>query len=152
VTPKQQLDSFIDRYTPELARTFRDVLRTARKIFPGATELVYDNYGALAIGFAAGERAGGAPFSIVAYPRWVSFFFLQNGAQLDDPAKRLQGSGKIVRHIVLNDGSKTLLEPEIQDLIQRALANAAPPLPQNGRAKIIIKSISAKQRPRRPNR
>ena len=149
--PKQQLDECIDKFTPEIARTFRDVLKSMRKILPGATEMVYDNFGALGLGFAASER-GGTAMSIVAYPRWVSLFFLQGGAHLDDPAHRLRCSGKHIRHVVLTEGANTLLEPDIQALIGQAIANADPPLPQKGRGKIIIKLISVKQRPRRPSR
>ncbi len=151
MTAKQQLDEFIDKFTPEIAKIFRDALREMRKLLPGSTEIIYDNYGALALGFTPGER-GAAVFSIVAYPRWVSLFFLQDGAHLADPAKRLQGSGKVVRHVVLKEGVKTLLEPEIQDLLQRALALADPPLPQKGRGQLIIRSVSVKQLPRRPAR
>jgi hypothetical protein len=151
VTPKEQLDECIDKYTPEIARVFRDVLKAMRRLLPGATEMVYDNYGALGIGFAASQR-GGIALSIVAYPRWVSLFFLQGGAHLDDPSHRLRGSGRHIRHVVLTSGSQTLQEPDIQALIQQAIAKADPPLPQKGRGKIIIKLISVKQRPRRPSR
>lgn len=67
---------------------------------PGAVELVYDNYNALATGFAATERASDAVVSLALYPRRVSLFFLQ-GARLTDPQKVLHGGGKIVRHVVL---------------------------------------------------
>jgi hypothetical protein len=39
--------------------------------------------------------------------------------------------------------------PEVGDLIDAAVSNAAP-LPPAGDGPLIIKSISAKQRPRRP--
>lgn len=148
MTPKQSLEAFIARYDPAVAAIARNALAAIRKLLPGAFELVYDNYNALAIGFAAGDRSSGVAVSIVLYPRWVSLFFF-DGAVLADPARRLKGSGARIRHIVLENGAATLAEPAVQDLIQQAIAAADPPLPQSGKGKIIIKSISAKQRPRR---
>ena len=47
-----QLDSFLAKFTPEMAKSAKGVLAAMRKRCPGAIELVYDNYNALAIGFA----------------------------------------------------------------------------------------------------
>ena len=46
-----------------------------RAAAPGAIELVYDNYNALGIGFAATEKASDVIFSIALYPRWINLFF-----------------------------------------------------------------------------
>jgi hypothetical protein len=126
----------------------RGALARLRKRMPTATRLVYDNYNALAIGFGPSERASEAILSIALYPRWVSLFLLQ-GARLSDPQKRLRGSGRRVRHIVL-DGAHTLDEPAVAALIDRALATAARPLATTGRGGVVIRSVSARQRPRRP--
>src|SRR6185369_16501632 len=99
-SPQGQLESFLDKFTPEVATLARDCLTKMRARLPGAMQLVYDNYNALAIGFGPSERASEAIFSIVLYPRWVTLFFLQ-GAGLADPKRVLKGSGKVVRHIVL---------------------------------------------------
>src|SRR5260221_14120972 len=101
-SPAQQLRAFIARYEPEIGAAARSALATMRKRLPGAIQLVYDNYNALAIGFGPTERASEAIFSIALYPRWVSLFFLQ-GARLADPQKLLKGRGTKVRHIVLED-------------------------------------------------
>ena len=47
--PEQQLEFFIDRYTPEIAALARRLLARMRARLPGAVEFVYDNYSALAI-------------------------------------------------------------------------------------------------------
>ena len=52
---KGQLDAFIDKYTPEVAALTRALLARMKARMPGAAILVYDNYNALAIGFAARE-------------------------------------------------------------------------------------------------
>jgi hypothetical protein len=140
-----QLAAFLDKFTLEVAGMARAVLAKMRKRLPGATEMVYDNYNALAIGFGPTDRASEAVFSIVLYPRWVTFFFLQ-GATLSDPAKILKGSGKVVRHFVLKDPSD-LDKPEIQALIAQELKRS--PIDPAAKRRLIIKSIAEKQRPRR---
>lgn len=151
MTPKQTLDVFLDKYDPAIAKIGRAVLRAMRGLVPGAVELVYDNYNALGVGYAPTERPNGIFLSVVLYPRWVSLFFFE-GVSLRDPGKRLKGSGTRIRHIVLEAGAATLAEPEVLDLIQQAVAKADPPLARSGRGKLVIQSVSAKQKPRRANR
>jgi hypothetical protein len=147
VTPKRELETFIDAYTPEIARKARAILAKMRKRLPGAVELVYDNYNALAIGFAAGEKMSQTVLSIVLYPRWVSMFFFV-GSQLKDPDKLLKGSGSLVRHVVL-ETPEMLDDPRVEALLAQVLRLSAP-IDKKADNRIIIKSISAKQRPRRP--
>jgi hypothetical protein len=147
--PAVQLDAFLDKFTPEIAAQARAALRKMRARLPGAQELVYDNYNALAIGFAPGDLASEAIFSIALYPRWVSLFFLQNGTCLRDPDCLLEGSGNQARHIKLR--SPALLDdPAVEDLIAQALELASAPIDPAQPRRLIIKSVSAKQRPRRP--
>jgi hypothetical protein len=145
---ERDLQAFIDRFTPEIATLARACLQTMRTRLPSAVQLVYDNYNALAIGFGPSGRASDAIFSIVLYPRWVTLFFLQ-GAGLPDPSKLLKGSGKVVRHIVLA-AAADLDQPAIQALMTIALNRARAPLDPAALGDLEIRSISAKQRPRRP--
>src|SRR5262245_59855778 len=101
-------------------------LTRMRARLPGAIELVYDDYNALAIRFGQTERNSDAIFSIALFPRWVNPFFLQ-GANLPNPQGILKGSGKQARHIVLKDAT-TLDEPAVQSLIAEALRRAARPM------------------------
>jgi len=146
--PEAQLTGFLAKYTPEIAALAGRALTRMRERLPGAIELVYDNYNALAIGFGPSERASEAIFSIALFPRWVSLFFLQ-AKGLPDPDRLLRGSGHTARHIVLKSVD-TLDDPGVQALMTRALAAAVVPLDPSAPRRLIIKSISAKQRPRRP--
>jgi hypothetical protein len=148
-SPESQLDTFLDRYSPPVAALARDCLAKMRARLPGAVQLVYDNYNALVIGFGPSERASEAIFSIVLYPRWVTLFFLQ-GAGLPDPRHLLKGSGKVVRHIVLASAADLELPP-IQDLMAKALQRAEAGIDPGATGRLVIRSISAKQRPRRPS-
>jgi hypothetical protein len=75
--------------------------------------------------------------------------FLLKGAGLPDPHKRLSGSGSVVRHVVLTEIA-VLDDPQIRELMQQALARSGASLQAGKRGPIVIKSISARQRPRRP--
>jgi len=150
--PERQLDFFLDKYAPEVAGFARGALAKMRKLVPGAIEMVYDNYNWLVVGFGPSERPSEAIFSIVMPPGRVTLCFLQ-GAGLPDPAKRLMGSGNVVRNIRLYDAGKpdgkVLDDPEVRALINTALNRAKVPMPSKARRKLIIRSVSAKQRPRR---
>ena len=143
-----QLDGFLGKFTPEVEAQARAALGRMRARLPGACELVYDNYNALAIAFGANEKMAGVVFSIAVYPRWVSLFFAR-GRELPDPQNLLQGTGNTMRHIVLKDIG--LFDTSgVEALIAEALALAAPPIDPAQERRLIIRSISAKQRSRRP--
>src|SRR5580693_628874 len=147
-----QLDSFLAKYDPEIETVARRALGKMRKLMPGAIEMVYDNYNWLVIGFSPTERPSEAIFSIVLPPGRVTLCFLQ-GAGLPDPAKRLVGSGNVVRSIRLYDAgtsdASVLDDPVVLALINVALNRAKVPMSAGARRKLIIRAISERQRPRR---
>ena len=147
-TPEQQLVSFLAKYSPEIASVADTIRAKMRKLYPTALELVYDNYNALVIGYGATERASDAIFSIALYPRWVTLFFL-HGVGLPDPQKLLKGGGSVVRQIRL-DSIAMLDDPGVRALMKEAVSRAAVPFDPKGAHRLIIKSISAKQRARQP--
>ena len=150
MTPKQQLDKFLAKYERAVSAMARGAIAIMRKRLPGAVELVYDNYNALAIGFGPSERSSEAICSVVLYPRYVTLFFLQ-GAKLPDPHKRLRGNGNVVRHVRLDDLS-ILKDPAIKELMDEAVLRAKAPIDPRQRRRMVIRSVSAKQRPRRPRK
>ena len=148
VTERQQLERMIAKFEPAIAALAKKALTKMRKLTPGAVEMVYDNFNALAIGFVPEERPSEAVFSIVLYANCVNLFFLQ-GKGLPDPAKRLRGSGNRVRSIRL-ESAATLDEPEILGLINTALYRAKVPFNPKQKRRLEIRAISKKHRPRRP--
>jgi len=146
--PEEELAAFLAKYTPEIAALAEALCNEMRKLYPMALELVYDNYNALAIGYAPTEKASDAIFSIALYPRWVSLFFLQ-AKGLPDPGRLLKGSGTVARHIVLPSPAM-LHDPAVRDLMNEAVVRAKTPFDPHIRRRLIIKSISGAQRPRRP--
>ena len=91
----------------------------------------------LPIGFTPAER-GPAVFSLVLYPRWVRFFFLE-GVAIDDPEGRLEGEGSLVRSIRLDQHAAILDDPYIRRLIGQALKVAGADL-SSGRGQVVLKS------------
>jgi hypothetical protein len=121
--------------------------RALRKRFPTANELVWDNYNFFVIGYSATERPSDTIVSLAAGASGVGLSFYR-GATLPDPHKILLGEGTQNRFIRL-ESVKTLSRPEVEALIAAAVAQAKTPMPATGRRKLVIRSISAKQRPRR---
>ncbi len=146
-TPEKQLAAFIAKFTPEVAALIRSARKKMRERLPGAFELVYDNYNFFVIGYGPNERPSAAIFSIAAQAKGVSLCFLQ-GAGLPDPAGLLRGSGNVVRNVRL-ESAATLDLPDVQALIQAALDRAKTSMDPKSVHRLIIRSVSAKQRPRR---
>ena len=86
--------------------------------------------------------------SLAVFPRWVTLCFIQNGPDIPDPDGLLKGTGNVVRHVRL-ESVKDLDKPAIRSLIKHALPLADVPIDPARRRRMVIKSISAKQRPRR---
>lgn len=143
-----ELDGFLAKFEPEVAAQAHILIAKMRARIPGAQVLVYDNYNALAIGFGPSDKAGQAVLSLAVFPKWVTLCFLR-GKELPDPAGLLKGEGSRVRHVRL-DPPERLDMPQVQALIAEALARAEPPFDPAAEPGLIIKSVSAKQRPRRP--
>jgi hypothetical protein len=144
---EEQLGGFLARFDPaiaELAVLARSFLRAQ---LPGAVELVYDNYNALALGFCSSERASDCIASVAVFPRGVALSFYY-GSTLPDPDGLLEGSGKQNRFVRITSG-ETLLDPALLTLLGAAVAQARNALPTSP-GYTVIKSISARQRPRRP--
>jgi len=148
MTPQQQLDLFVDRFTPEIAKRARAAIAGMRKRLPGAHRLIYDNFNALVVGFGPTDRAGDAWFSLAIYPKWINLFFL-DGAKLKDPKQKLKGAGSQVRHVRLTD--ITLLDdPDIATLMDAELKLGDVAHNPKQKSRLIIKAVAPKQRPRRP--
>ncbi len=146
-TPERQLAAFVAKFTPEMGRLIRAARAKLRQRLPNAQELVYDNYNFFVIGYGPNDKAGQAIFSLAAQAKGLSLCFLQ-GAGLPDPQGILRGSGNVVRSIRL-ESAATLDKPVVRALMEEALKHAKAPLVKGCRHTLIIKSVSAKQRPRR---
>jgi hypothetical protein len=146
----RRVAGLIAKFDPAVAKVIRTSRAALRKRYPTAVELVYDNYNALAMGWGGTERASDAFVSLAAYANGVVLYFLY-GKGLPDPKGILQGEGNRGRFVRLPSAA-TLDDPAVKALLRVATERAKAPLPANGRGYTVIKSISAKQRPRRAAR
>jgi hypothetical protein len=142
-----QLRSFIEKFEPKDQRLIRAVRSAVRRRFPTANELVWDNYNFFVIGYSPTERPTDSIVSIAARANGVGLCFI-HGAGLPDPKSLLVGSGKQTRFIRVESAS-LLTHPDVEALVAAAIDRAKTPLPTTGRGRLIIRSVAAKQRPRR---
>jgi hypothetical protein len=144
----RKVAGFLAKYTPEIAVQLQEAREHLAKHFPRGFELVYDNYNALVFAFASSERASDAILSVAGYPKWVTLFFAE-GIKLNDPSRVLEGRGSKFRSVRLQPPSR-LREAAVQELICAAKARAGSQLEAAPPLNTIVKSVSVKQRARRP--
>jgi hypothetical protein len=142
-----QIEGFIAKFSDGIAAEIRAARAEMQRRLPGAVELVYDNYNALAIGYGASEKLDDVVFSIACFPRWVRLFFF-HGSDLDDPDGLLEGAGAQVRSLKLPNLA-VLDDPGVRALMAQALAKA-PPIDASQPNRSVVKSVSPNQRRRRP--
>ena len=145
--PKAQVEGFIDKFAPAHQKLIRSVRRALRRRMPSAHEIAYDNYNFFVIAYSPSERPSDAILSMAAAANGVGLCFL-HGARLKDPTKVLSGSGNQTRFLRLPSAA-VLDRSDVKQLMAAAIAAGRTPLPATGRGRLIVRSISAKQRPRR---
>lgn len=139
-----RLKTFIAKFSPSDQARIRAARRVLRRQLAGACELVYDNYNFFVIGYSATDRPAEAAVSLAAQANRLSLCFL-HGATLPDPDRLLRGNGRQVRSVPI-ESAADLERPELRRLLTTAFASS--PL-TGGRVRLIIRSVSRRQRPRR---
>lgn len=146
-SPARQVASFIGKFDPSVAKVLRACRSALQKRLPTAVEIVYDNYNFFVIGYGSTPKASDCIVSLTGSSNGVGLCFI-HGAKLPDPKGLLLGSGKQTRFIRL-PGAALLKTSGVEALLKAAIARAKTPLPPRGKGGTVIKSISAKQRPRK---
>lgn len=144
---EKQLAGFITKFSPDTAKFIREVRAALRRRMPAAIELVYDNYNFLVIGYSSSERVADCILSLAADRNGIQLMFYY-GATLADPHGLLRGSGSQNRALRLESANQ-ISKAEVEALIAAAIAQGEVPLSSAGSGRLIVKSISPKQRPRR---
>jgi len=144
---EEHLNRFIDKFERRHQTLIRAVRKALRKRFPTANELAYDNYNFFALGYSPTERPSDSIVSMAAGANGVGLCFVR-GASLPDPKKILLGSGNQTRFIRV-ESVDMLARPEVEALVAAAVAQSRAPFRTAGRGKLIIRSVSPKQRSRR---
>ena len=152
--PETQLASYFAKYEPTMVKLGKALRAKLRARLPGLSEIVYvyENQNALVISYSPTEHGHEGLCGFKLTPRSMELFFGQ-GAQLSksDPSRLLQGSGKTVRHVVLNSMAD-FDRPEIEVLMAAALKLAKLRLNAGANGSVIIRAEEQKQRARRASR
>ena len=139
---ESQVRTLIDKFAPAHLRLIGAMRRSLRKRLPTAHEVVYEYRDFFVISYSPNDHGYEGVLAIRASAKEVKLYFNQ-GKELPDPAKLLQGSGKQTRSINV-EGASTLARPEVARLIEEALARNTVPFASEGRGSVIIRSASAK--------
>lgn len=113
-SPFEQLLSDYDEKVQEWARNARALIRS---IQPEAREEVETSWGGYLL-FKQPVDGGNTVCFLSVHKKHVSVGFSQ-GAELEDPAGLLEGSGKLQRHLKIR-GESDLKRPELQEFIRQA--------------------------------
>src|SRR5205807_4861569 len=138
-----QLHTLIARFAPAHLRLIGAMRRWLRKRLPTAHEVVYEYRDWFVISYSPNDHGYEGVLAIRGSADAVKLYFNQ-GKDLPDPAKLLQGSSQ-TRWIHV-EGASTLARPEVARLIDEALARNRVPFAPDGRGAVVLRSTSAKKR------
>lgn len=137
-----KLAGFFANYPAPIAKLGKAVRTRLRARLPGLHELVYlyERQGSLVLSYSPTEGGADGVCGLGVYPDGVKLFFGQ-GARLakTEPGKLLQGSGKTVRHVVI-EALADFERPAIEQLITAAVQLANLPLDAKADGAVILKA------------
>jgi hypothetical protein len=116
---------FLAVYGPEISSLALAVRGLVMEEMPGASELIYDAYSAVASGYSFTGRPGDACIHVAVYPKWINLGF-NHGADLPDPQGILKGAGRQVRHIRIASPDD-LARPAVRKFVKAAIRRAVRP-------------------------
>jgi hypothetical protein len=141
-----EIRRLLAQYAPEIARLMMAARRKLRARIPRGFELLYDNYNGVGIGYGATQKYSAPVVSLVAFPRWVTLFFLY-GATLDDSHQLLEGTGRRVRSIRLASAA-VLDDPRVGTLLDQALRRDEAAFAAAPRLRTHVQLVARSRRPR----
>lgn len=129
------------KHSPTHLGVIDSVRRWVRKRLPTAHELVYEYRNWFVVSYSPNEHGYAGVLAIRANSEGVKMYF-SGGKQIPDPKKLLQGTGKQMRWIHLESMS-AITCPEVESLIDEAIAQNRVPFARTGKGPVVIRSASA---------
>ena len=117
--PNPALKNFIKPYDEEIQTLTLELRDFITDLVPQANELIWDNYNAVAIAYSKSEKLKDAFCHIAVYSKHVNFGF-NRGSELTPSNLKLNGKGKLIRHISVKD-QKSFPKEEMKALIWEAV-------------------------------
>jgi hypothetical protein len=146
--PHPQLKEFLAPYGPEIQRLTFALRKLLTEMIPTANELIWDNYNAVAIAYAKSEKLKDAFCHLSVYSKHVNFGF-NRGSELSNSQIKLEGKGKLIRHLKVTDMDSFPKEVIIKMIYEAIIISEEknPKLLQKeNKGKSIVMSISEKRR------
>jgi hypothetical protein len=116
------MDDQIDAFLASYSREAREITLCLRKlvldVFPDAVEQIDSKSGITAYGFDE-KSYNGLVCAFAPHMKHVNLMF-SKGAEIPDPSKLLNGTGKLARHIKIKSEAETE-NPALRLLLQEAL-------------------------------
>lgn len=123
--PDRRLLNSLSRYDPRISTLALALREVVLEEAPQAIESLVDGY-AVAIGFSfTGKPMKDGFCHVVAYPNCVNLGF-NRGALLADPDRVLEGSGKLIRHIRI-ENHEDLDRPLVRRFLRLAIEQVGGP-------------------------
>ena len=145
--PNAQLKKFIEPYDEGIQKLTLKLRNFITDLVPEANELIWDNYNAVAMAYSKSEKLKDAFCHIAVYSQHINFGF-NRGAELTKGNVKLNGKGKLIRHISVKD-FQSFPKKELKNMIWEAVGISEKLnitlIENNTRPKSIVMSISEKK-------
>jgi hypothetical protein len=115
--PAMTVAELFARYTPEVRSLAEKTRALVLELFPTGIEQV-DAPDAM-VAYGTGPRMAQQVFYIAGFKSHVNLGFM-HGAELDDPAELLEGTGKRLRHVKIRK-VEDVGRPELRELMQEEI-------------------------------
>lgn len=145
--PNPELKKFIKPYDEDIQKLTLELRNFIIDLVPQTNELIWDNYNAVAMAYSKSKKLKDAFCHIAVYTQHVNFGF-NRGAELTSGNLKLNGKGKLIRHISIKN-MKSFPKDEIKTLIWEAVGISEHLnrnlKDKNEKPKSIVMSISEKK-------
>ncbi|MCI4669168.1 MAG: DUF1801 domain-containing protein [Bacteroidia bacterium] len=109
---------FLDFKDGSIIDLYRDLRQYVLELYPDSNELLYHTHALTAV-FSISEKLSDAFCHIPIYSEHLNLGF-NKGTMLTDPSNLLNGTGKLIRHIAVQQASD-YRNPEVKALIEEAI-------------------------------
>jgi hypothetical protein len=106
----------LEKATPEARPLIEQTRAVITTVMPQATEQVHMGWGV--INYLAGSKVSDMVVAIAPHWTYINIQFA-DGVDLPDPAHKLEGTGKRMRHVKIRD-TEDLADPDVRHLLQEA--------------------------------
>jgi len=146
--PHPQLSDFLAAFAEPVQSLFWELRDFVLATTPHVSELIYDNYSALSLAYGPSHKLKDSFCHIAVYRKYVNLGF-NRGTELTPGLVKLEGTGKLIRHIKVLDMrafpaeevAGMLMEAQDISLVQNETLRNSQPEPQS-----LVMSISEKKR------